>query len=94
LQKWLIEKQVFKNTRFLRFSSQNTAFNRFKMSVFGAVWMADLRIDRTVLPILEKNPCFGYSTIPRYIFRKSWIEEIEISRKYPVQLFSMQTHCL
>jgi hypothetical protein len=26
------------------------------MSLFGAVWMADLRNDRPYLPITEKNP--------------------------------------
>jgi hypothetical protein len=26
------------------------------MSLFGAVWMADLRIDRPYLPITGKNP--------------------------------------
>ena len=42
-QKRTNEKQGFQTTRLLEFYWQNTAFLRFKMSLFGAVWMADLR---------------------------------------------------
>jgi hypothetical protein len=37
------EKHSYRNTRLLEFYWQNTAFLRFKMSLFGAVWLADLR---------------------------------------------------
>jgi hypothetical protein len=37
------EKQGFQTKRLLEFYWQNTAFLRFKMSLFGAVWLADLR---------------------------------------------------
>jgi len=42
-QKRANEKQGFQTTRLLEFYWQNTAFLRFKMSLFGAVWLADLR---------------------------------------------------
>jgi hypothetical protein len=42
-QKRANEKQGFQTTRLLEFYWQNTAFLRFKMSLFGAVWEVDLR---------------------------------------------------
>jgi len=42
---------------------QNTAVYRFKMSLFGAVWMADLRIDRPYQPIMGKNTHLAFFEI-------------------------------
>jgi hypothetical protein len=55
----------------LRFSWQNTAISGFKMSLFGAVWLADLNGDQPFLPISEKNTCFDHHfmlVITRIIF--------------------------
>jgi hypothetical protein len=43
VQKRANEKHSYRNTRLWEFYWQNTAFYRFKMSLFGAVWLADLR---------------------------------------------------
>jgi hypothetical protein len=56
VQKRANEKHRYRNTRPWEFYWQNTAFLRFKMSLFGAVWKADLRNDRPYLPITENNP--------------------------------------
>jgi hypothetical protein len=40
----------------LRFSWQNTAITGFKMSLFGAVLLADLNVDPPFLPIREETP--------------------------------------
>jgi hypothetical protein len=43
-QKRANEKQGFQTKRLLECYWQNTALLRFKMSLFGAVWLADLRL--------------------------------------------------
>jgi hypothetical protein len=46
VQKRANEVHGYRNTRILGFYWQNTAFYRFNMSLFGAVWEADHLSDR------------------------------------------------
>jgi len=64
LQKRLIEKHDVKNTRFVRSPSQNTAVNRFKMCLFGAVWRADLWTDSHTCRLGKWAPVFRVQRYP------------------------------
>jgi len=59
LQKRANEIHGFRNTLFTGVYEQNTALYWFKMSQYGAFWLADLWNYRTGLRVCKRTPFFG-----------------------------------